>query len=372
MSKAQSISKFSFDWSFISELDEGFLRTWINAAVRRNVQELSLNFFSPILCFCSLERLFACKTLVSLQLGLRIYFDVPANIHLPCLRILELLKLKYLNDDSLRRLISSSPVLEDLKVVRTLDDNIVTLDINVPSLKRITVVCCACPFYDGFIDPRCKLLIKAPLLERIDFTGEGYSDYLIEGASNLAEAKIKIISKWLHEHQFFKLLKVFANVRFLCLVPSSIWSVCPPKAKFPMFHNLVRLDIQCCCVYRHGFMALLEYSDNLEQLVYHNVELHQGKCDRALVGSVPKCVSMRLKSINFRRLSFNVCAWTLPRYFLRNAKFLKQMKIGISSRLKKNRRLHLGNLLKYPRASVACEIGFFRESTKKEINLGPE
>ncbi|OMO74485.1 F-box/LRR-repeat protein [Corchorus capsularis] len=353
-----------------STFDVRVLGTWVEEAVRRNVEELSLNFkFYGGGCVDLFDCLFACKTLVSLELAIHIFVDVPAKIHLPCLRVLKLKKVKYANDDTLRRLISSCPVLEDLTLERTAGDNIVALDINAASVKRITVSGCAC---DGEIDPRCKLLIKAPLLEWIDLNVKGYFDFLIEDASNLAEAKIEV-GKWFYEHQFFKLLREIANVRFLCLVPSSIWSVCPPEAKFPMFHNLVRLDIQCCCVYRHGLMSLLEYSDNLEQLVYHNVELHQSrKCDQALVGSVPKCVSMRLKSINFRRLSFNDCAWTLPRYFLTNAKFLKQMKIGISSRLKKNRRLYLGNLLNYPRASVACEIGFFRESTMKEINLGSE
>ncbi|KAK8630415.1 hypothetical protein V6N13_079211 [Hibiscus sabdariffa] len=47
-----------------------------------------------------------------------------------------------------------------------------------------------------------------------------------------------------------------------------------------------------------------------------------------------------------------------------NAWFLKQMKVGTSLE-----KCHLKNLLKYPKASMACGIGFFNDSSGTEFQL---
>ncbi|XVF00893.1 hypothetical protein REPUB_Repub04eG0041200 [Reevesia pubescens] len=368
MSKAQSIRKFTLNWKLDLEFDVRYLRTWISCAVRRNIQELNLYFRSPQPHVSLPGNLFACKTHVSLNLAYEIFVDVPATVHLPCLRTLQLIGVIYANDDSLRRLLSSCPVLEDLTVSA---DNIVVLDINVPSVNTITVT----RYSRGDIDPGSKLLIKAPMLERIDVKDVEVWDFLIGDASNLAEAIIEVFHGWSND-QFFKFLKDIANVRFLSLLKCTLWLVCcrwlvcPSEAKFPVFHNLVHLDIDCGCGYLDFLLALLKCSDNLKILVFRNVPFHcKLECDQALVESVPKCVSMSLKTLIFQQVYNDECDLKLLRYVLKNATFLKQMKIGISSRLAKRGRL-LQNLLNYPRASVACEISFFFfDSSNEEIHL---
>ncbi|XVF00894.1 hypothetical protein REPUB_Repub04eG0041300 [Reevesia pubescens] len=361
MSKAQRIRKFTLDWKLNWEFDERYLKTWISCAVRRNIQELNLYFRPPQPHVKLPGCLFTCKTLVSLKLAYEIFVDVPATVHLPCLKILRLKEVTYANDDSLRRLLSSCPVLEDLTVSA---DNIVVLDINVPSMKRIRVT----GDLSKDVDPRSKLLIKAPMLERIDLEEGKFCEFFIEDASNLAKAIIDVDQKWSNDQRFM-FLKGIANVRFLSLLNCNLKLVSPSEAKLPMFHNLVHLDIKYGCRYLNFLLALLECSDNLKILVLHNMPFGCKRgCHRAVIESVPKCVSMSLRTLIFKQVYNIECDWKALRYVLKNAKFLEEMKIEISSGLVNRRRL-LKNLLKYPRASMECEIRFFFESSNQEIHL---
>ncbi|XVF45511.1 hypothetical protein PTKIN_Ptkin02bG0212500 [Pterospermum kingtungense] len=152
-----------------------------------------------------------------------------------------------------------------------------------------------------------------------------------------------------------------ANIRFLSLNEFPIWPVCPSKAKLPVFHNLVRLDIECSCQNWHILLALLECADNLRILVFCSLPSRsEHGCDQALEESVPKCVSMSLKILTFKGVYNHECEVKLLRYVLGNAKFLERLEIGIFSCLKKQGRL-MRDLLKYPRASMACDISFFFE-----------
>ncbi|XVF45512.1 hypothetical protein PTKIN_Ptkin02bG0212600 [Pterospermum kingtungense] len=360
MSKARSIFKFTlrviFDWEF----DERDARTWISTAVGRNVQELCLDFgLGPEVNLPGC--LFSCKTLVSLELDNEISIDVPATVDLPCLRILQLKRVHYANDDTLRRLFSSCPVLEDLTIIRTSYDNIIVLDINVPSLKRITVARFSC-----FDDITCKdkLLITAPMLERIDVKVRRLWDFLAEDASNLAEATIEAFAEWSNEHQLFNLLKKMANVRFLSFGKFTTWPVRPYEAEFPVFQNLVRLEITFACRYFYTLLDLLECSDNLKTLVFcgsFQDQYSECGCDQELVGSAPKCVSMSLETLIFSRVRY-ICEFHFLRYVLNNAKFLKQMKIiGMSFQFTELNR-HIRSLLDCPRASMPCDISFSFES----------
>lgn len=68
-----------------------------------------------------------------------IFLDDPLRFSLRSLRTLRLLSVKYADEDSFIRLISSSSVLENLVVASCSDDNGVTFTINVPSLRNLTV-----------------------------------------------------------------------------------------------------------------------------------------------------------------------------------------------------------------------------------------
>ncbi|XVE93835.1 hypothetical protein REPUB_Repub01dG0229000 [Reevesia pubescens] len=361
LSKAQKIIKFSLrlmpDCSPVLRLspkDECQLKTWISAAVGRGVQELELNVLASNVKVPSC--LFACNSLVSLKLYNGLIFDVPASVHLPSLRILHLISLaRYPTDDSLTRLFSGCPVLEELNLEIDLDDDIVVLNINVPSLKRITLQ----TINFGAGNPEYKLVINAPLLEKLDLRDRA-PNFLIQDISSLVEAVIKVDERDEPDHnqQMFELLEKVANVRFLSLSSSTLLAAYTYKPKFPVFRNLIHLEVHFRWFLLNGVFAVLESSNNLKSLVLHSGNYQHICKSMRLPDSVPKCVSMCLKTFNFRGFKGAKCDLRLVRYILKNATFLKQMKIGISFNLKEQCHL-LAELLTFPRTSKTCEVSFY-------------
>lgn len=65
--------------------------------------------------------LYVCETLVYLRLH-RVTMGNFESVSFPCLKILRLEYNVYANDAAMELLISSSPVLEDLSIVRSVDN----------------------------------------------------------------------------------------------------------------------------------------------------------------------------------------------------------------------------------------------------------
>ncbi|KAK8585546.1 hypothetical protein V6N13_050524 [Hibiscus sabdariffa] len=250
--------QFSLDFEHISRVDDEHIDTWISAAIKRNVQELilKLNLCAPYgPQFRLHDYVFVCKTLVCLKLFDNVFVDVPANVCLPNLRILQLERVWYENERSFNELLSSCPMLEDSIVERVWEDNILDLDINVPSSKRINV---KSPSSEA---DTCKLLINAPLLERIKFSDEWTCELQVEDLSDLVEAIFRVDGTQ-------KLIKETCNVKFLSLSKDAYVSLFY-DVELPVFCNLVCLDITTSCEYWCGLATLLKYSDNLKALVFH-------------------------------------------------------------------------------------------------------
>ncbi|KAJ4875383.1 RNI-like superfamily protein [Raphanus sativus] len=141
---------------------------WIVAtAVCRNVCETNISYSSyPEKLNILPSNLYTCKSLVILKLGDWILLDVPPIVCLPFLKTLQLQQVAYSNEESLQRLLSSCPVLEELKLDIWEDDNTRKLTIIVPSLLSLSLYI---PFdygIDGlvYIDvefPNIKSLIES-------------------------------------------------------------------------------------------------------------------------------------------------------------------------------------------------------------------
>ncbi|KAK8630420.1 hypothetical protein V6N13_079216 [Hibiscus sabdariffa] len=364
MFQTQTIHQFSLDFKPIQTIDHEHLDAWIGVVVERNLRELKLDLWSSSFRLVRLsDHIFACKTLVCLKLFNDVFVDVPANVCLQRLRILQLERVYYPNEDSLNRLISSCPILEDLIVERVRGDNVLVLDISVPSLKRINVK-----------RPRsgadtCKLQINAPLLERIELLDTMVGNFQVEALSNLAEVIIHGDLPYCGD--IVMLVRKMVNIKFMSLSECAFGSI-KFHWQLPMFCYLVYLEITSSCGDWCNLVPLLKCSDNLKVLVFHmKVPLHHmGRyCDVLLPKTVPKCVSVSLKTLKLTGLRDKECNWNLVSYFLKNARFLKQMKIGTSLRVKNRCRLRLENLPTYPRASMACEIGFFIDDSGQEFCL---
>ncbi|XVE93833.1 hypothetical protein REPUB_Repub01dG0228800 [Reevesia pubescens] len=164
MSRAKTIHKFSLDLKLDWTVDEEHLKIWISAAIRRDFKDLKLN----LCCIGFPSNVFACKTLVSLELYDNV-LDVPTKVHFPCLKILSL-RVVFSNNDFVSRLLSSCLISEDFTVERVRHYDVLVLDINVPSLKGITVKRPSYRYARCSIG--CKLQINGPLLEMIKLKDE--------------------------------------------------------------------------------------------------------------------------------------------------------------------------------------------------------
>ncbi|CAN7039393.1 unnamed protein product [Brassica rapa subsp. trilocularis] len=168
------------------------IKQWVSIAVSRCVRVLSITSLSDDKPDSALpSSLYTCKTLVTLKLeGNKILVDIPPTVCLPSLTTLQLSCVTYLDEASLRMLLSNCPVLEDLVIERdTADDNAKGLVVVVPSLQRLSLQidggCCS---YDGYV-------IDTPSL--MYFKVEDYRDrdsfsYLIKDMPKLEEADIAV------------------------------------------------------------------------------------------------------------------------------------------------------------------------------------
>ncbi|KAK8585541.1 hypothetical protein V6N13_050519 [Hibiscus sabdariffa] len=92
------------------------------------------------------------------------------------------------------------------------------------------------------------------------------------------------------------------------------------------------------------------------------------KCRKSLPAIALRCMSTNLEMIKLTGFCDQKCNWKFVQYVLTNTEVLKEMKIGTSLHMK-NRSRRLKNLLEYPRASTACEISFFIDSSGQDFHL---
>ncbi|XP_024014449.1 FBD-associated F-box protein At4g10400 [Eutrema salsugineum] len=139
------------------------IKLWVLTAVSRNVRELEISQIYSLSLPNNIfpSSLYTCKTLVTLKLNGDILMDVPRMVCLPCLITLRLVRVTYLNEDSLQRLLSNCSVLKDLSVERGLFDNWRKFIAIVPSLKRLNF---------RTAHDLDEIVIKTPSLKYLDFT----------------------------------------------------------------------------------------------------------------------------------------------------------------------------------------------------------
>ncbi|KAL7216984.1 hypothetical protein ACSBR1_028832 [Camellia fascicularis] len=195
--------------------------SWISAAIEHNVQELELrddvetNVKLP-------HTIFTSKTLVVLTLW-EAFLDVPGSVWLPSLKSLNLHSVKYENEDSLLKLLSGCPVLENFYMVRWILDTLQVLNISVPTLKHLTVIWYRDYFQDEDLedldDQGCKLVVDAPQLEHIYLSDYCTDEFLFRNLQCLSKASLFVGSSDLSfiddGLRIYRLLSGIPNVKFL-------------------------------------------------------------------------------------------------------------------------------------------------------------
>ncbi|XP_010512960.1 PREDICTED: putative F-box/FBD/LRR-repeat protein At1g22000, partial [Camelina sativa] len=115
------------------------VRKWVGKAVNHGVKRLDFSLLWTGEPTSLPESLYTCDSLVSLTLSNQILIDISFPPSLPSLSFLKLAYVVYKDEESLARLLSSSPVLKQLVLIRPAkDDNLTNVTVKVPSLKCLT------------------------------------------------------------------------------------------------------------------------------------------------------------------------------------------------------------------------------------------
>ncbi|KAA8523888.1 hypothetical protein F0562_010311 [Nyssa sinensis] len=334
------------------------VNTWVCAAIGRDVQDLDL--------YVSLEQplqlprsLFTCNMLVVLKLSCEIVVNTPAegSVCFPNLKILHLKWVKYVNDDSVRKLFPSCPVLEDLLIWRCNDDNVITFSIFASALKRLIIDSGSQDSLDYN-----KLEINAPALEYLNLR-DGRSDYFsFQNLSSLVEAHLVVHhggGRLVNHYGFiiFHLLHRLSNVKFLFLSVDDMKPLTDSHYKSPPFHKLTRLEVHVRSCNWNILPNLLERCDNLEVLVFSKESKRHGDPHESCwIPAQPLFLHLTTVVISgFEGLTDEL---ELVQYILENAKVLKTMRIKTCSLDIEAKFDVLQKISIFQRWSKTCQVGF--------------
>ncbi|KAG7594761.1 FBD domain [Arabidopsis thaliana x Arabidopsis arenosa] len=113
------------------------IKPLINIAVARSLRELRIEMicesFELPKSFYMFSQL---ETVILEKVSLK---DVPRNAHLPCLKRLHLLSVKFTGDESVKKLLSICPILEELVVKRSSLTNVMIYTIDAPLLRILSI-----------------------------------------------------------------------------------------------------------------------------------------------------------------------------------------------------------------------------------------
>ncbi|XP_019095646.1 PREDICTED: putative FBD-associated F-box protein At5g56410 [Camelina sativa] len=343
---------------FTASFEPEDIKLWVEIAVSRSVQELTVKFYLPKgISNCALlpTSLYTCESLMTLKLRDRILVDVPHGFCLPSLKTLHLENVTYADEESLQRLLSNCPVLEDLVVERRREgDNVTKFAVNIPSLLSLSIA----------ISGQCSYVIDAPSLKYFGakYFSESPSTGVIGNMPKLEEANITtgLESETL---DIKKLLKPVASVKRLSLyiLNSSAEAVYCDDS---IFKELEHLNLQLFNSYWSKLVFwLLKASPKLRDLNCHEQFFLHGMdtlaCWKQQTSSVPRCLLSSLQTFKWSGYHVSVEGRDLATYILRNSCLLKTAKVSIGPGMDPQKKLEMEvEVINSCRGSPTCNLVF--------------
>ncbi|TYH92240.1 hypothetical protein ES332_A13G168400v1 [Gossypium tomentosum] len=315
-------------------IDHRKINEWILYAVRHGIRELDLIFQSRSFetrHFTELEfAVFTCKTLLTLRLFNlpSLILTIPTHCCLPKLKVLNLNFLKFSDDESIRRLLSSCISLEELLVQSCKLSNLNKLNVCHPTLQRLTIS-------GGDISPSCELEINTPNLVCFDFCYI-YSriciGFIANRSSNYCNDTTSVLDlmRALSCVRSFHLTGICSEIQAMLMRPSLI----------PEFPNLISLKMGG---YYAGWENMLVRCPCFETLAF---ELEKD----------PSCLQHHIKAIKIFVLKRKHVELQLVKYLLKKARVLESLTVEITYVTKRELRVMSKNICALPKASKKCHI----------------
>ncbi|GMI85282.1 hypothetical protein like AT3G59200 [Hibiscus trionum] len=358
---------FRFYESSSGEDDYLRLYGWICAALWRGVKEIDIRYKpSPVLP----TFLFTSQSLMTLKLDIEDDMKVPCKVCLPNLKSLRLRNIKFSDGDSIHRLISGCPALEDLVMdLQELPENMSKLNIHSISLKRLALDF-GWMFTDSRIDFNYTFVINAPNLVYIKYAGPIAEVYCSSTMNSLEKADVEVYQldnegpDDLNRESgatvtISNLLQRICNVKSLRLTldQPEMFIRMPPEPVLG-FHKLVELELKIQNEYQDWqgtwVFQFLYCVPNLETLHLDLVIPAIGF--KPLPEQVPSCLLFHLKEIKIRYFDGNEDMFEMISYFLKHASVLDVLKIGILGFDDGEELSLVKKLLVLPRNSKKCRV----------------
>ncbi|XP_023633936.1 putative F-box/LRR-repeat protein At4g15060 [Capsella rubella] len=349
------------------------IRLWIVIAVSRSIRELSIN----LSFYCRATKLpssvYICKSLVVLKLIDYILVDVPRLANLPSLKTLLLRRVTYFDENSIQRLVSSCPVLEDLVIERVREDfnwpdyeDFITWNLCIPSLQRLALKIAT------YVDFN-ELVINTPSLKyfklctHYDWGGGDVASYSYDFKDMPMLEEADIESRYLDTNNF---IRSITSVKRLSLCVRSVNADEALNCEGIVFNQLENLKLCLCDTnWSKLLVPLLEKSPNLQRLEIDLNDDHKDSCvDHQLVSLenqlsyVPECLRSSLKTFKWKGRHGSQTEIDVVKYILRNARCLETAAIlfhqSTPETEDKRKMMMIQELLPSSRSSTTCQLVF--------------
>ncbi|KAI3867294.1 hypothetical protein MKW98_001728 [Papaver atlanticum] len=363
------IKKFCLysDYSF----DQSRVYGWISSVLEHKVEELVLRGNTDIIlppC------LFICESLTTLEISNGITFKVPESVNFTNLKILRL-SVKLEDEHSIPKLLSNSPILEELGLDVLHGSVIQYLCIHSPNLKQLCI--------DGELHD-LDVQMNAPNVQSLKICSTLAKDYVLHNFTALLDAEIFLsaetyltLEEWEERfelgHLAIKLFASLSSVKCLQICDTCLMFLSHQddlKTKLPLFYNLTHLEVTRN--FYNGYYGMgkgpsqivrvlldfLHISPNVESLVFDEGIVSDIN-DCWSVDLIPQCLLLHLKSIEFCGLFWYQFEKDLVRFFLKNVKALQRVRITIAenSEVAENsnyKKIILDEISLFPRGSADC------------------
>lgn len=242
-----NIQKFNLKCDDSCELSR--INTWIGVALRHEVRELNLyiDLKSPS-TFEMPRCLFTCESLAILKLKIRPNFiKIPTSICFSSLKIFHLDSVIFPNDHLTEQLFSSCPALEELVMERCEWQNMKSINICSPTLRRLTII-----QTKGVFDLESEHMVEinTPNLVFLKVIGFLAEEYYLCDLPLLVDAFIDVENSydvsepWEISHKEYgncvrRLISVVSDIKFLTISGDTI----EVSSSLPLFHSFRKFDL---------------------------------------------------------------------------------------------------------------------------------
>ncbi|CAA7055569.1 unnamed protein product [Microthlaspi erraticum] len=331
------------------------IKRWIEIAVSRHVRELEISY-EPAYENIFPSSFYTCESLEILKLKDVTLMDVPPSTAcLPSLKTLELDSVSYERDESLQRLLSICPVLEELSVHFGGEDDLVEFSIIVPSLQRLSLF-----IDDDYLDLD-RYVIDTPCLKyfKLEDWNDSRTYCEIKNMPTLEEAFVDVFFSRLES-----VVESITSVKRLTICSEQEEEEDVYGGGF-VFNELEHLKLCLCKKKSSNVLAqFLKDSPNLRVLEISPMEDHGDDVLNGMVSwnepsCVPECLLSSLETFKWSQYFARRQGREIAVYMLKNACHLEEAIFLADTRefgvpkFKMVKELTL-----YSRASSTCELVF--------------